>query len=230
MAQLETLTNSLIQKNASPELVTILKYIIYSKNSDNFQTNLSPESMENLLASIMSSDQEIRRSAIQAFIFMFENEFGKNNKLMKQMTDFVILNLEAWFMKKDESLYILYFLNTAIQYLGLKDIKKILGPILEILKAPKSNPNLRKISCLVIQGLCDKKHVQTGFVEQMLDELLKIAEEQFYKAKNNQEIISLVQVISSVYLNYNRGTPYKSKEKLVPILNVYAELLGIDSD
>lgn len=30
------------------------------------------------------------------------------------MTDFLILNLEAWFMKKDESLYILYFLNTAI--------------------------------------------------------------------------------------------------------------------
>ena len=64
----------------------------------------------------------------------------------------------------------------------------------------------------------------------MLDELLEIAENQFYKAKNDQEVISLVQVISSVYLNYNRGTPYKSKEKLVPILNVYAELLSIDSD
>jgi NUC173 domain len=230
MLALEVVINSLIEQKSSTDLVNILKYVIYCKNADSFQSNLSPKSMENLLCSVTSSEQPIRRSALQAFIFMFESEFNKNNKLMKQMTEYVMLNLQAWFMKKDEALYTLYFLNTILIYLDIKDIKKIIGAVLEIMRAQKSNPMLRKISCLVISRLFDKKHVQVGFTETLLEQLVSLADGHFYKATNDQDIISMVQVITSVYLNYNRGTPYKSKEKLVPVLNVFGELLSMDSD
>lgn len=186
--------------------------------------------MENLLQAVTSSTQKIRRSAIQSFIFMFEGEFNKNNKLMKQMTEFIMLNLQASFIKKDEALYSLYFLNTALVHLGIKDVKKILGALVDILESPKSNSTLKKISCLVIQKLFDKKHIQTSFTEELLERLMSIADGHFYRATNEQEVISMVQVMTSVYLNYNRGTPYKSKNKLVPVLNIFGELLGLDSE
>jgi hypothetical protein len=69
---LEEIVNKMIESNESIDHVKLLKFIIFAKNEESIKEKLSQKSMENLLNSLISENQAIRKEALRAFLFMLE--------------------------------------------------------------------------------------------------------------------------------------------------------------
>jgi len=68
----ENLVNELFEVKRTSSLISILKFIIYSKSPEDFKSDISQRSIDNLLESAISEVQTERIEALHAFVFMFE--------------------------------------------------------------------------------------------------------------------------------------------------------------
>ena len=70
--RLEDLVNKLIEVKRSNALISLLKFIIYSKDSESFSKKSAQKSVENLLEATISDEKNERSEALHALAFMFD--------------------------------------------------------------------------------------------------------------------------------------------------------------
>jgi len=149
--------------------------------------------------------------------------------MIQKVSEFCQQHIDTWFINKLRPLYVLYLLNSIIAKLPLPNIQSLIGTIIEMMQG-KSSPDLREMGCLVIENLFTARHIQTEYAKSLLGELIAISQQQFYSARSEQQVMALVQAITQVYLNLNRGVPYEAKELLYGVLDSIGDLISLESE